>query len=251
MDSPTKLKASKPKIDLRYADLVFIGCYFVSGMLDSSAYSAWTCFVSMQTGNTVFLGLGASNQPVDKPFGWLKSLISIFSFIVGSFIFAKVTQGRSFERLTLSVSFAVQALCIIVAAVLLETRVVSSAHEVNPSTKTLLLPLVPLFLLAFQAGGQMAASRGCGFNELPTTVLTSVYYDISSDPKLTATPSKNLKRNRRMGAVVAFLVGAIVGGWCYKGSGSLAPALWTSAGLKTAAAVAWSFWRLETPGALV
>lgn len=55
MDSPTKLKASKPKIDLRYADLVFIGCYFVSGMLDSSAYSAWTCFVSMQTGKSCHL----------------------------------------------------------------------------------------------------------------------------------------------------------------------------------------------------
>jgi hypothetical protein len=39
-------------IDLRYADLVFLVCYFVSGILDSSAYNAWTCFVSMQTGES-------------------------------------------------------------------------------------------------------------------------------------------------------------------------------------------------------
>lgn len=48
-----------------------------------------------------------------------------------------------------------------------------------------------------------------------------------------------------MGAVVSFLVGAIVGGWCYKGTESLAPALWTAAGLKAAAAVGWLFWPLE------
>ena len=41
----------KPKnISLHHADLVFLVCYFVSGILDSSAYNAWTCFVSMQTG---------------------------------------------------------------------------------------------------------------------------------------------------------------------------------------------------------
>lgn len=47
-------KATKPSrnIDLRHADLVFLVCYFVSGLLDSSAYNAWTCFVSMQTGKT-------------------------------------------------------------------------------------------------------------------------------------------------------------------------------------------------------
>jgi hypothetical protein len=43
----------KPKnISLRHADLVFLVCYFVSGILDSSAYNAWTCFVSMQTGTS-------------------------------------------------------------------------------------------------------------------------------------------------------------------------------------------------------
>lgn len=46
----------KPKnIDLRHADLVFLGCYFVSGLLDSSAYNAWSCFVSMQTGESCSL----------------------------------------------------------------------------------------------------------------------------------------------------------------------------------------------------
>lgn len=202
------------------------------------------------TGNTVFLGLGASGQPAGKPYGWLKSLASIASFIVGSFIFSYATRGRTRQRLILSLSFLTQALCIIISAVLIQTHVVAShsggSDHGEPSRATILRPLVPLVLLAFQAGGQMAASRGCGFNELPTTVLTSVYYDIGSDTALTAGITKNVKRNRRIAAGIVFLVGAIVGGWVYKGSGgSLAPALWTAAGIKTGAAALWLIWRLE------
>ena len=52
MLSPTP--KSRANIDVRHADLVFILCYFVSGLLDSSAYNAWTCFVSMQTGMKTF-----------------------------------------------------------------------------------------------------------------------------------------------------------------------------------------------------
>lgn len=32
------------------ADVPMIACCFVSGLIDSAAYNAWTCFVSMQTG---------------------------------------------------------------------------------------------------------------------------------------------------------------------------------------------------------
>ena len=148
--------------------------------------------------------------------------------------------------MTLFLSFSAQCLCICVSAILIQTQVVSSVSSSSADTGEL-KSLVPLFLLAFQAGAQMAASRGCGFNELPTTVLTSVYYDIVSDPLLTAPlVHGNVKRNRRVAAVVSFLVGAIVGGWCYRASGdSLAPALWVAAGLKAAGAAGWLFWKLE------
>jgi hypothetical protein len=184
-----------------------------------------------------------------KPFGWLKSLASIAAFIVGSFVFSFLTRGRTKQRLTLAISFAVQALCIIISAILVQTNVVAS-HSESPEGDTdhafILKPLIPLVLLALQAGGQMAASRGCGFNELPTTVLTSVYYDIGSDTALTAGITKNVKRNRRIAAGVTFLAGAIVGGWMYKGTdGSMALALWVAAGIKTLGAAAWLVWKLE------
>jgi hypothetical protein len=42
----------KREISLEHADIPIIACCLVSGLCDSSAYNAWTCFVSMQTGTS-------------------------------------------------------------------------------------------------------------------------------------------------------------------------------------------------------
>lgn len=38
------------EIAIQHADIPIVACCFVSGLCDSSAYNAWSCFVSMQTG---------------------------------------------------------------------------------------------------------------------------------------------------------------------------------------------------------
>lgn len=43
----------KREISLQHADIPIIACCVVSGLCDSSAYNAWNCFVSMQTGMTI------------------------------------------------------------------------------------------------------------------------------------------------------------------------------------------------------
>lgn len=63
-DSTTKTNSSSPKVSARqylqteihldHADIPIILCCLVSGLCDSSAYNAWTCFVSMQTGTIYF-----------------------------------------------------------------------------------------------------------------------------------------------------------------------------------------------------
>ena len=197
------------------------------------------------TGNTIFLGLGASGQPNNKPWGWLKSLVSIASFFFGSMIFsiAMRTVG-SLRRGTLFVSFFVQTILIIISVALLEVDLIP--HTSSDATLTggaLFLELIPIGLLAFQSAGGMTCSRALGYNEIPTVVLTSVYFDIASDPKITDKPNTNVKRNRRIGGVVCLLVGAIVGGWLSRSSGGMQSALWMAAGLKFVAAIAWLFWK--------
>ncbi|KAK9371770.1 uncharacterized protein V1513DRAFT_306258 [Lipomyces chichibuensis] len=239
----------KQEVVMGHADIVFIICYFITGLVDSSAFNAWSCFAIMQTGNTIFLGLGASNQPEGNPYGWLKSLITVCFFLTGSFIFSQLSRRIGLrQRRVLSISFFVQGICILISAALIQAKIVphpSSTREASTLGGRLFLELIPLFLLAFQGGGQMAASRGMGFNELPTTVLTSVYYDLSSDPKLAAWPSQNVKRNRRIGGVIALLIGAIAGGWIFKSKDGLAIILWIAAGIKLTISVSWCFWKGE------
>ncbi|KAK9312497.1 hypothetical protein V1522DRAFT_446464 [Lipomyces starkeyi] len=239
----------KEEVIISHADIVFIICYFITGLVDSSAFNAWSCFAIMQTGNTIFLGLGASNQPEGNPYGWLKSLITVCFFLTGSFIFSQLSRRIGIrQRRVLIISFFVQGICILISAALIQRDIVPHPSTTGSGSVLggrLFLELIPLFLLAFQGGGQMAASRGMGFNELPTTVLTSVYYDLASDPGLAAWPSENVKRNRRIGGVVALLIGAIAGGWIFKSKDGLATALWIGAGLKLAIAISWCFWKAE------
>ncbi len=51
------------EIDLRHADLIFLLCYFLAGLCDSTAYKAWKCFVSMQTGRCQSLCAGLPQKP--------------------------------------------------------------------------------------------------------------------------------------------------------------------------------------------
>lgn len=37
-------------IDAKWADLILLGCFFCSGLIDSMAFNMYACFVSMQTG---------------------------------------------------------------------------------------------------------------------------------------------------------------------------------------------------------
>lgn len=228
-------------ISLQHADLPIIACCLVSGLCDSSAYNAWTCFVSMQTGNTIFLALGASNQPASHPYGWLKSFLSIIFFVLGCVFFANTRHFSPFSRGTLSLSFLLQGLCIFVAAALVQSHVVPSTDIENGSVS--FIELVPLGFLAFQSGGQIVTSRILGFNEVPTTVLTSVYCDIASDPKVLAPIGANVKRNRRFGAVLGILIGGIAGGWLSKSKAGMSTALWIAGAIKFIIAVSWAGWK--------
>ncbi|OQE32629.1 hypothetical protein PENFLA_c001G02708 [Penicillium flavigenum] len=239
----------KQNLTPTHADLICLLLTFLTGLCDSSAYNAWSCFLGMQTGNTIFLGLGASAQPYNKPWGWLKSLVSIAAFFVGAMIFSIAMRSvGSVRRGTLFVSFLVQTLLIVIAVALIEADLIPhTSADAALTGGELFLELIPIALLAFQSAGGMTCSRALGYNEIPTVVLTSVYFDIASDPKITDKPTANAKRNRRIGGVVCLLIGAIVGGWLSRSSGGMQAVLWMAAGLKFVAAIAWLFWKAAPP----
>ncbi|KAB8077725.1 hypothetical protein BDV29DRAFT_40901 [Aspergillus leporis] len=258
-DNPPDLEAHQPPaqssfaqwwkepVNVKYTDYICLLLCFTTGLCDSSAYNAWSCFLAMQTGNTIFLGLGASGQPTSKPWGWLKSLCSIASFFVGAFILSNLTRlAGARRRGTLFLSFVLQSLLVIIAVALIEGDLIPhTSDDASLTGGPLFLELIPIALLAFQSAGSITSSRSLGYNEIPTVVLTSVYFDVASDPKIAAMPTTNVKRNRRIGGVVMLLVGAIVGGWLSKSSGGMQSALWMAAGVKMVIAFAWLVWKGE------
>jgi uncharacterized membrane protein YoaK (UPF0700 family) len=241
-------------ISTRHASILLLVCCLISGLTDSVAYNAWSTFISMQTGNTIFLGLGASNQPLSKPYGWAKSLMSIGCFFIGCVCFShgmRALGAKGKTRRALLASFSLQAGLMLAAAGLVQGKVVpvpmgtvlnnyvTAKDHGDPD----FIELLPIGLLAFQGGGQFVASRLLGFSEIPTVVLTSVYCDLGMDEKLLV--KENDKRNHRVGAVVTILLGAIAGGWISRSEAGMATAMWIAAVLKLGIAVAWAFWRKD------
>jgi uncharacterized membrane protein YoaK (UPF0700 family) len=102
-------------------------------------------------------------------------------------------------------------------------------------------------MLAFQAGMQSVTARQLGFNEIPTTVLTSCFCDLGNDPKLFVGLNDNWQRNRRIASVVAILLGGIIGGWLSRTDGGMPTAIWAAAFVKGSIAVAWIVWKDEVP----
>ena len=210
------------RIATEYVDLPLLLCTFVSGLIDSSVYNSWTVFAAMQTGNTIFLSLGASNQPVSKPYGWLKSLIAISCFMSGAVLTYRLsmlhnppatTRGIKREKYsassrgTLFTSFILQAAAVFLAAGLVQGGVIpgSKPHAQKVNGEVDFWELLPLAFLTMQFGAQVVTSRLLGVGEIPTTVLTSVYTDLVTDPLVLR--GGNVKRNRRFGSILFMLLG--------------------------------------------
>lgn len=108
------------------------------------------------------------------------------------------------------------------------------------------MDLVPIGLLSFQAAGKVVASRVLGLNSLPTVVLTTLYNDLASDPALfTAGLMGNVQRNRKLGGLLSYVCGALIGGAFAGSSLGFAGALWFTAGIKVLIVIAWLLWREE------
>lgn len=209
-----------------------------------------------QTGNTIFLALGAASLPPNMPHLWLRAIVSISSFWAGCFAFSKARHMHPLRKTTLALSFLIQAIFILAAAALAQTGAIPAFsqrylpptldHELEAAraaAEEAPLALLPLALLAFQFGGQIVASRVLGYNEVPTNVLTSLYCDLLSDPALLAGVDKNPKRNRRVAAIVLLIAGGVIGGWLQRGGAGMSAALWIAGGMKVVMALGWMVWK--------
>lgn len=202
----------------------------------------------MQTGNTIFLALGASDQN-SKPYDWARSLCSIGCFAFGAIFFSRLHRRLSPkgpQRGSLALGFLLQAICVCIAAALVQAGAVAQRQQVGAAHVDW-RELAPIALLSFQAAGQIVASRVLGVGEVPTVVVTSLLCDLMSDPLLASRPllRGRRKRNNRIAAFVLTLLGSIIGGWMLKGTGQVQPVLWLVFGIKASISMSWCMWKEE------
>ncbi|KAL9579673.1 MAG: hypothetical protein Q9203_006596 [Teloschistes exilis] len=225
-----------------YTDILMLFCCYISGLVDSTIYNAYGTFVSMQTGNTIFVGLGGSQTRSNKPYGWAKSLTSIFCFFLGCLFWSRFSRFLGpLQRRTLVLSYLLQSLMMILAAALSQTGIVNGSLASVPNDIDWIQE-IPVALLSFQAAGQLAGSRALNLNEIPTVVVTSLIYDFGSDPAILQSWGRNVKRNRRGFAFLAVLAGAICGGWINHGTQRMEGALWLASSIKLLITISLAAW---------
>ncbi|KAG7002041.1 hypothetical protein G7Y79_00029g063370 [Physcia stellaris] len=226
-----------------WTDVLLLLCWFTTGFLDSTIFKAYGTFVSMQTGNTVLIGLGASNaRSNEQPYRWAKSLTSLICFVTGCLFFSRCSRALGeLRRSTLMISFLFQSLILLIAATVVQIGLVQGRLD-RIINDIVWLQEIPIALLSFQAPGGTCGSRQLGFFETPTVVVTTMIYDFASDPKLFAPLRENPPRNRRFGGFVGMLVGAIAGGWVTTAMGHIHVTLWVAAAIKASIGLAWVVW---------
>ncbi|KAM0276536.1 hypothetical protein ACHAQH_006637 [Verticillium albo-atrum] len=245
LGTPSSPSASSPRlkshlntsVSRKHTDLVLLACYIITGLLDSASNQIWGSFVSMQTGNTIYIGLGLADPRASTR--WIKSSVSLAAFCLGSLVFSRFHRAFSARRRwVLCASFAAQLTLLLVAAVII------TVGPKKRSTDDLSWDvLVPIALVAFQSCGQAVTSRALEHNSLTSVVLTSIYTDLFGDARLFT--ADNVERNRRVAAPLLLLGGAVAGGLFAGSEIGIAGALWAAAGLKLVLIFAWFFWPAE------
>ncbi|KAI1456860.1 hypothetical protein F4805DRAFT_206589 [Annulohypoxylon moriforme] len=236
-------KAMTTDVRRDWADLILLACYIITGLLDSASISTWGSFVSMQTGNTVYFGLGIA-APHEST-RWIKSGTSLGCFCIGSVFFSalhRVPSPSPKRRWVLCISFTLQMLFIAAAAAIV-TFGPPAADGIDPKESIDWPVLAPIALIAFQSCGQAVASRALKYNALTSVVLTSIYCDLFSDAELLA--PRNPERNRRVGAPTLLLIGAVLGGVLARSSLGAAGVLWIAAAMKLLVIISWLVWPAE------
>jgi uncharacterized membrane protein YoaK (UPF0700 family) len=185
---------------------LLMGLTVVTGLVDAFSYLLLGhVFVANMTGNVIFFGFalaGAGEVAV------VNSLLALVAFAVGAVLGGRLAREPEPHRgFLLATSCAIQALPMLASAIL-----VAAAGTERQSVR-----LVLIALLAIAMGGQNAVVRRLGVPDITTTVLTRTVTGLIAD----VSPSP--VRHRRILAVLAMVLGALMGGLLLRSIGAPAP----------------------------
>ncbi|MFF9313474.1 YoaK family protein [Streptomyces sp. NPDC014748] len=179
---------------------VLLGLTVVSGMIDAVSYlGLGHVFTANMTGNVVVLGFAAVGAP---GFSIPHTATSLACFLVGALAGGRVAAryGGVSRRAWARVTLAAEAVLVGASAVIAYAA---------PGAAATVYALIAL--TAFAMGLRNATVRKLGVADLTTTVLTMTLTGLASDSRAAGGPGH--RSGRRVAAVLAMLVGAVLGAW--------------------------------------
>jgi uncharacterized membrane protein YoaK (UPF0700 family) len=187
---------------------LLIGLTVVTGLVDAFSYvTLGHVFVANMTGNVVFFGFALAGV---GQVSVIASLLAVVAFAGGAALGGRLArEPRPHRGFLLAAACLLQAVSVLAAAI-----VVTVAGTGLPATR-----LVLVALLAAAMGGQNAVVRRLGVSDLTTTVLTLTVTGLVADSAPAAV------RLRRVLAVLAMMLGALIGGVLLRWVATSAP-LW-------------------------
>jgi uncharacterized membrane protein YoaK (UPF0700 family) len=174
---------------------LLLGLTVATGLVDAVSYLALGhVFVANMTGNVIFLGLAAFGVPAVSA---VTSLTSIAAFLAAGVAGGRIVRAHQHRGQLLAqcagVELLLVAACAFVAA--------WSGGEVAR--------LALIVLLALAMGLQNTVARALAVPDLLTTVLTMTLTALAAESPLAGGTGANTRR--RIAAVAAMLVGALIG----------------------------------------
>ena len=170
----------------------------VTGLVDAvSILALGRVFVANMTGNLVFLGFAAVGA---KGFSLAASLSALAGFLLGAVAGGRLIARAGVHRgVLLRDGVGIELLLLVGALV-----VVTAGGPDMPSTRA---AVVAAGVAALAMGVQNAVARRLAVPDLPTTVLTMTVTGLAADQR----SENRTVVARRLSAVVAMLLGAVVG----------------------------------------
>jgi uncharacterized membrane protein YoaK (UPF0700 family) len=204
---------------------ILMGLTAATGLIDAICYLGMGhVLVANMTGNVVFLGFALAGAP---GFSIASFLVALASFLVGATIGGRLGESMHGDRrVWLTSASSIQAGLATIAAL----ATVSGLLGPTGSHRFWVIGL-----LGAGTGVQNATVRRLGLTDFTTTVLTITLTGLAADSSLAG--GTNPRHLRRIGSVVAMLVGALIGG-----------ALMVHAGFTTALVVLAAFLCVVTLG---
>lgn len=172
-----------------------------TGLVDAaSVLGLGRVFTANMTGNVVFLGFAAAGVP---GFAWLSFVAAIASFMLGA-----VAGGRTYRHfIGRPLRQWLLASALFESALLIISGIVAIGLGLGTPEPAQLYTIIALTGIAM--GFRNATVRQMKVADLTTTVLTLTVTGIAADSA--AAGGGNINWGRRVGAIVAIFVGALVG----------------------------------------